>query len=93
MQIGVEDCVLFHAFLLVLFAQRNDLLEDLGIEALYPCTICMFHTAFMLVFWAFLFVATCSDRVSSPLQCTPHNLQQQGRKDTLRLALASPHFR
>jgi len=41
MQIGIEDRILFHAFLLVLLAQRNDLLEDLGVEALYPCTTSM----------------------------------------------------
>lgn len=32
-QIGVEDCFLFHTLLLVLLAQRHDLLQDLGIEA------------------------------------------------------------
>ncbi|EGE55977.1 hypothetical protein PBC5p54 [Rhizobium etli CNPAF512] len=32
-QVGVEDRFLFHALLLVLFAQRHDLLQDLGVEA------------------------------------------------------------
>ncbi len=41
MQVGVEDQVLFHALLIVLLAQRNDLLQDLGVEALYPCTVFM----------------------------------------------------
>lgn len=40
-QIGVEDQILLHAFLLVLLAQRNYLFEDLGVEALSPCTISM----------------------------------------------------
>lgn len=41
LQVGVEDEILFHPLLLVLFAQRNDLLQDLCVEALYPRTISM----------------------------------------------------
>jgi len=35
-QVGVEDRFLFHALLLVLLAQRHDLLQNLGIEAYSP---------------------------------------------------------
>lgn len=41
-QVGVEDRFLFHALLLVLFAQRHDLLQDLGVEAYYPLAVSLF---------------------------------------------------
>ena len=35
-EIGFQDRFLFHALILVLLADLDDLLEDLGVEALYP---------------------------------------------------------
>lgn len=45
LEVGVEDRFLFHALVVVLLADRNDLAQDLGVETLHPCTICMLLVA------------------------------------------------